>query len=281
MRPSYEIKPRNQTAFTRCALPVFRTFPILAGMELLHYGMVLGVGLFAGFVNTLAGGGSLLILPMLIFLGLPPATANGTNRVAILVQNISATAGFRRKGFTDFKFSLLLSGPALAGAVTGAYIAVEIPGEVFKIVLGLVMLLVVAATFFNPFKRETIAFSDLTSRDKLTAAALFFFVGLYGGFIQAGVGFLIIGLLTLVCRLDLVRVNSIKVFVVGVYTVAALAIFIAYDQVDWITGLILAAGTGAGGWIGSHWAVREGENKIKIVLALAVTGMSLKLLGVF
>ena len=95
-------------------------------MEIWHFPVVFIVGVVAGAINTLAGGGSLITLPVLIFLGLPATMANGTNRLAITVQSVLAVAGFKKKGVSDFKSSLLMSLPALAGALVGAQIAVDI-----------------------------------------------------------------------------------------------------------------------------------------------------------
>jgi len=241
--------------------------------------VVVVVGIVGGFVNTLAGGGSLLTLPALIFVGLPSGVANGTNRVAILIQNVTAVAGFKQQGLADFKFSLELSAPAVVGAILGARLAIDISDALFQKVLAAVMLLVVGLILWNPTRRWQGDQAVLSPQRRLLAAVAFFFVGLYGGFIQAGVGFIIIAALVLITGLDLVRTNSHKVFVVGVYTLAALATFALSGKVNWGIGLVLAVGNGIGGWIGSQWAVVGGEKWIKIVLAVTVVAMAAKLLG--
>ena len=102
--------------------------------------------------------------------------------------------------------------------------------------------------------------------------------GLYGGFIQAGVGFILMAILHRVVGLDLVRVNMHKVFIVGCYTVVALTVFAVRGDVWWLTGLILAAAMATGAWIGSAFAVKKGERAIRIVLYIALTAMAAKLL---
>ena len=97
--------------------------------EWYHYLLLVVVGFTVGFINTMAGGGSLLSLPVLIFLGLPPAVANGTNRVAIVIQTALATAGFKSKGVSTYPFNLYLAVSALIGAIIGANIAIDIKGE--------------------------------------------------------------------------------------------------------------------------------------------------------
>jgi uncharacterized membrane protein YfcA len=240
---------------------------------------VIIVGIVAGFFNTLAGGGSLLTLPALIFVGLPATVANGTNRVAILMQNVTAVAGFKQQGVADYKFSLGLAVPAVVGAVVGAKMAVDISDALFQKVLAAVMLLVVGLILWNPTRRWQGDQAVLSPKRRLLAMVAFFFVGVYGGFIQAGVGFIIIAALVLITGLDLVQTNSHKVFVVGVYTLAALATFALNGRVNWAIGLVLGVGNGIGGWIGSQWAVVGGEKWIKVVLAVAVVAMAAKLLG--
>lgn len=239
--------------------------------------LILVTGVFAGFLNTVAGGGSLLTLPVLIFLGLPAATANGTNRIAVFVQNASAIMGFRRKGVSDFGYSALLTLPALVGAWFGAQIAVEIDEVIFKRVLAGIMLAVLFVTLFNPIKRLQIETANLSLLRKIIGMVIFFFVGVYGGFIQAGVGFIIIAALTLMHNFELARTNAIKVFVIFFYTIIALIVFIKSRNVNWPLGLTLAVGNATGAWIGSHWAVAKGDRWIRAVLVVAVLAFAIRL----
>lgn len=243
--------------------------------------IIILVGIAAGFINVLAGGGSLLTMPILIFLGLPSATANGTNRVALMAQNIVAITNFKRKGFFDLKFSLMLGIPAILGSIVGANLAISLPDDVFNKILGIVMLVVLMLIICNPFKNLAPLEELLTPKRKITAAIAFFFVGIYGGFIQAGVGFIIIAALTIITGMSLVKVNSIKVFVVAIYMLSSLLIFIINGQVNWIYGFILAVGNSLGAWLGSSFAVAKGDKWIRIILSLSVTIMAGKLLGVF
>lgn len=252
-------------------------------MEIWQIPVVFAVGVAAGFINTLAGGGSLLSLPILIFLGLPTAIANGTNRFAILIQCLFAVAGFKRKGISNFKLSLLLSAPALIGAIVGAQIAVDMSDALFKRVLAIIMLLVLGLILWNPVKKLHInpQYGEDTiglRRNRLIVTMIvFFFIGIYGGFIQAGVGFIIIAALTTISGLSLVNVNSHKVFIVGIYTAFALLIFVFNDKVCWAVGMALAAGNGLGGWFGSHWAVTRGERWLRLILVICVVAMAMKL----
>ena len=242
--------------------------------------LILVTGVFAGFLNTVAGGGSLLTLPVLIdpvLFNLPHATANGTNRVAIFVQNASGIMGFRRKGVSDFGYSALLTLPALVGAWLGAKIAVEMNETVFNRVLAGIMLAVLLLTIFNPTKKLQSETANLSIARKIIGMVVFFFVGIYGGFIQAGAGFIIIAALTLTNGFDLVRTNAIKLFVVFFYTVIALFVFIKSGNVQWGLGLTLAVGNATGAWIGSHWAVDKGDKWIRVVLVVAVLAFAIRL----
>jgi len=240
-------------------------------------GLLAAIGLLAGFVNVLAGGGSLLTLPVLIFLGLPAATANGTNRIAILVQNVFAVGSFRRHGVLPLRLALLCTAPALLGSYLGANLAVSIDDRLFQRLLAGIMLGVLLLNTLDPMKRwrrEEL----LLSRWRLVALVLCFFViGIYGGFVQAGVGFLIITAL-LVHGLDLVRVNAVKVFVVCIFTLVALTVFIRHGQVNYGLGLALAAGNAVGGTIATRMAVKKGHDWIKKIVSITVLAFAIKLL---
>jgi uncharacterized membrane protein YfcA len=245
-------------------------------MEIWHIPVVFTVGIIAGFINTLAGGGSLLTLPILIFLGLPTAVANGTNRLAIMTQCLFAVIGFKRKGVSNFKLSLLLSVPALIGAIIGAQIAVDMSDILFKRVLAFIMLLILGLILWNP--RRDVGSMMSSGRNHLIITMIaFFFIGFYGGFIQVGVGFIIIAALTTINGLNLVATNSHKVFITGIYTIFALIVFAFNGKICWTMGLCLAAGMGLGGWIGSHWVVARGERWIRLVLTICVIAMVIKL----
>ena len=246
-------------------------------MNPLHLLLLFGVGLVAGVLNVLAGGGSLLTLPVLLFLGLPAAVANGTNRVAILAQNVVAVRGFRNRGLLPWRLALLCTGPALLGGALGARLAVDVDDVLFRRILAAVMLGVCVVMIVDPARRLRFDPARPGTARTVGLVLSFLVIGAYGGFIQAGVGFLIItGLL--VQGLDLVRINAVKVFVVGAFTVAALAVFVAHGQVDWRLGAALAAGNAAGGWLGTRLAVAKGHAWIRRLVLVTVVVFALRLL---
>lgn len=242
--------------------------------ELWQLFLLAAVGVLSGFLNVIAGGGSLLVLPILIFMGLPGNVANGTNRVAIVAQNVSAVTSFFKKGYSDLRIMLTLSLCAVPGAAIGAYLGTQVSGDLFNRILGglMIVLLVLMGR-----KQRDAAVTEKPQRLVL-GHLLMVAVGFYGGFIQAGVGFFLMAVLYRVIGLDLVRVNAYKVFVVGIYTLVALAIFAGKGQVLWLTGAALAVGTTIGGWIGVHFTVKRGEGLIRIVLNAVLIVMAIRLL---
>ena len=248
-----------------------------------RYALLTFTGIFAGFLNSVAGGGSLLTLPVLIFLGLPGATiANGTNRLAIMLQNIVGVVGFRRKGVSDFSYGILITLPAMLGAVLGTLLVIKLgkidkSGVIFNRVLAGIMVGVLILTLFNPLKKFQLQIQNLSLTRKITAGLIFFVLGIYMGFIQAGAGFMIIATLTIVNGFDLVRTNALKMLVVLFCTLVALAIFIRNGHIDWGLGIALGFGNAVGAWVGSQWAVEKGDKRIRVVLVCAVLAFATQL----
>ena len=234
-------------------------------------------GFVAGVINTISGGGSLITLPLLIFFGLPAAMANGTNRIALLMQNISGTLGFRSKGVNNQPFSLYVSIPAVIGAFIGANLAVDISDALFNRLLAIVMVVVVAFMVFKPGRKWTPQTEQLTGKRLVYSMIAFFFVGLYGGFIQVGVGIFILLVLSSINGLSLVKSNATKMFVVLVYQLVAVATFVYYDMINWKFGLILAIGNASGAWFGSRWSVKKGDTLVKKFLVVTVIALAIKL----
>ena len=247
--------------------------PDLVGILILF-----AVGAVAAFINVNAGGGSSLTLPALIFLGLDPTVANGTNRIAILFQSVSAVQSFKQEKLYELKNSLILSALTLPGAIAGAIIAVKISNELFEKILGVIMILIII-TMLLPKKKTDKTNTDFSIDWKIVLSMLV--VGFYGAFIQVGVGFLLMASFQYLMKLDLIRVNMHKVFVVLVFTIPALLVFIITDNVNWYYGLTLSAGNVFGGWWGVKLSVKKGEKLIKFVLIIAIFIMAIKLLNIF
>ncbi len=242
---------------------------------------LIGTGLAAGFINTTAGGGSMLSLPLLMFLGLPANVANGTNRIAILLQNVIGVKTFRQKKVLDLKSDYRLAIPAVAGSVIGALFAVQIDVELLKKVIAGLMVVMFFVVVLKPDVWVKERAGVVNPKPTVLQYVIFFFIGLYGGFIQVGVGFFLLAGLVLGGGYNLVKANAVKVFIILIYTVFSLGIFIWHGQVDFIAGLILAAGNMAGAWLGVHFSVKGGAKYVRYVLILALVIVILNLFGVF
>ncbi len=246
-------------------------------MDPLILALVLGGGFVAGILNTMAGGGSLITLPILIFAGLPATVANGTNRVAIVLQNVSALGGFKRQGYTVGRDAALLLLPSLLGALVGVRFAVAIDETLMRRIIG--MILVVMLVPLLRRRKGAAGKGTVHIGRRPWMWPVYFLVGAYGGFIQAGVGFFYLALLAGMEGLDLVRANLVKVFLILAYSVLAVAMFSAVGQVALLPGLALAAGNAAGGWVGAHLTVKKGEGLVRAVLAAAILVSAVKLTG--
>ncbi|MGA9191741.1 MAG: sulfite exporter TauE/SafE family protein [Anaerolineales bacterium] len=241
---------------------------------------VIGAGFLAGFINTLAGSGSLVTLPMLIFIGLPATVANGTNRVGILLQNIVGGTSFRRRGVLDLRGVLMLGVPAVIGSVLGAQIAVNLNEALMRRTIGVVMLIMLVVILVRPQRWLEGTLTSLEGRPSLLQIVIFFGIGIYGGFIQAGVGIFLLAGLVLSVGYDLVRANAVKVGIVLFFTVFALGVFVYNGQVNWLIGFILAIGNMLGAWVAAKVAVEKGAVWVRRLLLAIVIISAANLLGI-
>ena len=235
------------------------------------------VGFFAGIINTLAGGGSLFTLPVLIFLGLPPSVANGTNRIVIVIQSLGGTLGYQSKKINTFPFPIYLGVTASIGSLIGAQIALQLDGTIFNRILAVIMLIVGLLILIRQNLLSSNLPERLTGKYLIYAVLGFFIIGIYGGFINAGIGIVIMIFLNRLNRLSLIKTNATKVLVVMIYSTVALIFFAFNDAVNWKLGLLMALGTLFGAWWASRWSVRKGDRVIRIAMLLAIFIMSIKL----
>ena len=297
--------------------------------------LLVAIGVAAGFLNVMAGGGGLLTMPVLVFMGIPGPVANGTNRISILAQNLVAAIAFFRRGYSDFRLSLSLTLCTLPGAILGAMAGTRLEGLWFNRALAIIMIAVMVLMFFhgggkkktsqkrqaqheqgrpendeqwNGQHRDMLhgderhgsqheqdrhgdghldsrhginptATGGTLSRQRLLWGHLLMAVtGFYGGFIQIGVGFIMMPILTRVMGFDLIRTNMYKVYIIGGYSVAALIVFASQVPILWLVGLALALGKAIGGWISASVQVQRGEGIIKLVLYSVLTVFVVRLL---
>lgn len=250
-------------------------------MEWYYYILVVLVGVFAGFLNTLAGSGSIISLAMLMFMGLPANVANGTNRIAILLQNIVGVSSFKKQKVFTFKEGIWLALPAIVGSVIGASLAVEIDKDMMQKIIGGLLIFLFFIVLYKPDAWVKGQAGLLRAKPSIMQVIIFFFIGLYGGFIQAGVGFFLLSGLVLGSGFDLVKANAIKAFIILLYTLFALGIFILNKQVDYKIGFILAAGNMIGAYIAANFAVSWGAKFVRYILLAVIIFASFKFLGVY
>ncbi|MCK4569473.1 MAG: sulfite exporter TauE/SafE family protein [Bacteroidales bacterium] len=238
-------------------------------------------GLMVGFINTLAGGGSIISLSVLIVLGLPANIANGTNRIAIVIQTLTATGSFRQQKVLDTRKGIILGIPALLGSIVGALIAVEINENIFEKAIAVTMLVMLAFILYKPQKWLLGRDELVKKKTSVFQIILFFLIGIYGGFIHMGIGYFLLTALVFSIGYDLVKANAVKVLIVLIYTPVTLIIFLVYGQVNWEYGLTLTIGNVFGALIASRLAVKKGVNFVRWVIVVVILLTSGHLFGLY
>ena len=228
-------------------------------------------GIFAGFINTLAGAGSVLSLAVMNLLGLPLDVANGTKRVAVLFQVGVAVTRFKQQGRLEVRKHIGLIAPAMVGGVLGALAAGQVDAEVFRRSVGICMLIVLGLLFLKPKRWLEGNVERQYQKTGPGRVISFFLIGLYGGYIQVGVGVFLLTALVLVAGVDLVKGNALKALLALCFTVPSLIIFSMNDLVRWDVGLPLAAGSMLGAWLATHEAAKRGAPFIRWLLIVVVT----------
>ncbi len=223
-------------------------------MEWYLYPLAILAGIVAGVINTLAGSGSLVTLPMLVFLGLPSNVANATNRVGVVIQNVVGVLTFQRSGTLNLSNSLWLVLAAVPGGVAGAWLASNLGQAEMDLIIGIIMVVMLFVILFEP-QRWLRQHSEVSEgRPSLWALLLFAAIGFYGGFIQASVGILILAAMVLGMNYSLAHANAIKLMIVLVVTIAALFVFINQNLIHWGFGLLMAVGQSIGAWGAARFA---------------------------
>ncbi len=248
-------------------------------LDLLIYLLLAATGLIAGVINTLAGGGSNLTIPALLILGLPADTANATNRVGVLLQCLVGARGFRKAGHLPLDDAGWILGLTMTGGLAGALLASFLPNLYLKPVMlaamtGMTLIMLLRPEFIAPPPGTPVrrAGQHPGTWPSLLVA------GFYGGFVQAGVGFILLGALAGALRYDLLRANALKLLCTIAFTGVALGVFIFRGQVAWLPGLVLAIGTMIGAQLGVRWALRIEQRTLKwflFAMTVAACGAAL------
>lgn len=250
----------------------------MADLSPVQLSALLGAGFLAGIVNTVSGGGSLLTLAALMFAGLPANAANATNRLGVMLASGTAAARFHKLGFLDTRQALKLVPITCLGALLGAKLSVDIDEQLFRRVIGLLMVVIVGIMWLKPnrwLKQEQ------PSLPAWAQQLVFAAIGVYGGFLQAGVGIFLLSALVLTAGQDLVRGNALKSALVFFFTMPALAVFLYEDLIFWVPGLVLAAGNTVGAVLGAHMTVNWGPAFVRAALTITVLVSAAGLLGLW
>ncbi|WP_107928847.1 sulfite exporter TauE/SafE family protein [Neisseria animaloris] len=236
-------------------------------LTLWHYAAIAVLGILASIINILAGGGSNLILPLLMAFGVPPDIANASNRVGIFFQSLTGIRGFRNAGASpthDLRGILL---PMIFGGLVGSVLASVLPNQILKPALLVCILGVATLTFLKP--QLLLPPQNVQERkvsDTRGAAVLLFAVGIYGGFVQASTAFILLPVLAGVLHYNLLRANALKLVCTLAFTIVALAVFIVQRQIWWDVGLVLAVGNAIGSMIGVKIALKLSPNTLRTIL---------------
>ena len=239
--------------------------------------LLLASGVLVGIINTLGGGGSVITMSLFMAMGMPIGIANGTNRIAVLLQNFSATVAFLRKGMLHVRSGVLLSLPAILGNIFGAMVATKVDESVFKICLSVVLAIILVYLLLGKDNEQVTGGHGL--KIKWWHYLVFFIVGFYGGYIYIGLGFLILAVAIWTMKLDIITANVIKGFVIFLSTPFALAVFIYNGQVEWMAGLLHGVGNIFGALLASHWAMSWGVKFVRWFTLFIIVVFFVDLMG--
>lgn len=248
-------------------------------MEWYFYILIIVTGAVTGFINTIAGSGSLISLPVLMFLGLPADVANGTNRIGILFQSLTAVRKFKKEKQIDIKTETKLIIPAIIGSCAGTLSATNLNEEIMRMTIGGLLVVMFFIILLKPQKWIN-GNESQASKSSLLNYIVFTAIGFYGGFIQAGVGFFLLSGLVLSAGYNLVKANAVKVLITFIFTPFSLAIFIFYNQVHFLSGLLLALGGIFGAHIAASISIKKGASFIRYILLIMIFVSALKLLNI-
>ncbi|MBB6379250.1 putative membrane protein YfcA [Pseudonocardia eucalypti] len=237
---------------------------------------LLVAGLLSGLVNAVAGGGSLLLFPALLAIGLPTLPANVTNSIAQWPGYIGAVAGARRELAGQRNRVISTIGVAIAGTGLGCALLLVLPGQVFDAVVPALVLLAAVLLGFSPWLRRWIGAPDPDGPDRRSVLLPAVFVAsVYGGYFGGALGVILISVLSLTAHDRLVRLNAVKAALSLVVATVTLVIFALGAPVHWLAVALLAPTTLVGGFLGMRLARVLPESVLRwsvVVLGVAVAG---------
>lgn len=246
---------------------------LLANLDLYSWqviSLLLIAGFLVGFINTIAGSGTVITYSLFMMLGLPANIANGTIRLGVVMQTLIAGLNFRKHKKLDFKKGFKLALPVIIGSILGAQIAATLDESIFRKILAGVLIIMLFFIFTDPNRWLKDQLHLIHKKPGFVQLSIFFGIGLYGGFIHIGVGIILLSAIVLNAGYDLVKANAIKIMIVFLYSPFALAVFMMNSQVNYGIGLIAAIGNIAGGLVGSNMAISRGNQFVRWILMAVI-----------
>ncbi len=237
-------------------------------------------GTIVGFINTLAGGGTIISMSLFMMLGLPPIVANGTNRIPVILQNLVSVFNFYRDKKLDIKKAIRCTIPVALGSLLGSNLSIVVNDSIFLVFFVVIMIVMLLLMFLKPDKWLKGDASKMNAPVSMLQLFFYFLIGIYAGFIHIGMGYFLLAVLVLMGGFDLLRANAIKSFIVLCYAPFSLIVFIYYGKVNYEYGFIHAIGNMIGAYIASKWAVNWGSNFIRWVVAVFIVVSCLHVLDI-
>ncbi len=249
----------------------FLTFPLL-----------LLAGFLAGAANVVAGGGSMLTLPVLVAVGLPAHVANGTNRIGIALQSVIATVALAREGQFELRLYLRLLPSLLVGAVLGALLATRLSPERLHVTFGVLFLLLSVALGYQEFTKKEQRESSKArfariGKNRLAQECALLLVGSYAGFIQIGAAILIVLIATRMLGADPLAATGVKLPLVLTFTLPVTLVFLDAGHIAWLEGATLAVGAALGSMLGVKLTLAGGAHFIQrtVIVFLGLSGLAM------
>jgi uncharacterized membrane protein YfcA len=221
--------------------------------------LLFGAALFAGVMNAVAGGGSFVSFPTLLFTGVPAVPANASNTVALWTGLVFSGGAFRRHINVPLRILAALVTASLLGGAIGAVLLLHTPAQTFMrvlpwLMLGATLLFIFGGRLTSP--RTTASIHATGDATLLIGTCLQFLVAIYGGYFGGGMGIVILAMLTAFGMVDIHQMNALKIVLSTAVNGIAVAIFIAHRAVYWRQALVMIGGAALGGYFGAHYSLR-------------------------
>ena len=239
-------------------------------------------GVIVAFINTFAGGGSVISISLFMVMGMSPFHANVANRLPVFFQTMASSYIFYRKKLLDIKKGLIIGVPMIMGCLVGTNISVVVNRSVFDICLGLILLTMLFFLFYKPEVWLKGNPKLLNRKLDWQIFSIFFLVGIYAGFLHVGVGYFILAGLVLMMGHDLLTGNAQKNFLVLLYSPFVLGFFIINGDMTLkmaIYGGVHAIGNVIGATLATYLGIKKGNNFIRWLMFVVIVLTALSLFG--